>query len=94
MGLLKTEVEIAQSVTNILFYTSVSQHYTMVAGTRQSYSMSMIATINATKCKTSFSSKVNPGLGSLASFAMRPKTVLSPVETTIASALPDTQCVP
>jgi hypothetical protein len=56
--------------------------------------VSMIATISATNRKTSCSKVVKPVFGSLASLAMRPKTVKSPVETTTATAFPETQWVP
>lgn len=47
-----------------------------------------------TKLKISFSRVDKPTLGSFVSFAIFPKTVLFPVDTTIPAQLPETQCVP
>jgi hypothetical protein len=54
----------------------------------------MMMKIKTTNRKTSFSIVVKPVFGSPASLAIRPKTVESPVATTIAVAVPETQCVP
>jgi hypothetical protein len=55
---------------------------------------SIIEQMIATKFKISLSRGVKPVLGVLVIFAILPKTVLSPVETTIPMPLPDIQCVP
>lgn len=54
----------------------------------------MMEIITKTKLRTSFSKGVIPVEGSLVSFAIRPKTVLSPVLTTTPRPLPDIQWVP
>lgn len=51
-------------------------------------------TMIMTKLSISFSRVVLPVLGWLVSFAIRPKTVLSPVATTTPIPVPDMQCVP
>jgi len=56
--------------------------------------VTMRQTMMATKIKISFCRGVRPAFGALVSFAMRPKTVRSPVSTTKPQALPETQCVP
>lgn len=71
----------------------------MATGTYQTMTttviiVNMTRTIRSTKRRTSFSSVVNPVLGSLDNFAILPKTVESPVDTTMPVAFPDTQCVP
>ncbi len=50
--------------------------------------------IMITKLRTSFSSGVRPVLGALVNFAILPKTVESPVDTTTPIPLPEIQCVP
>jgi hypothetical protein len=47
-----------------------------------------------TKLSTSLSKVVMPVLGVFVIFAIFPKTVESPVETTTPMPLPDIQCVP
>lgn len=51
----------------------------------------MMEQINTTKLRISLSSVVMPVLGALVIFAMRPKTVESPVDTTTPRPLPDMQ---
>lgn len=53
--------------------------------------VTMMIKIKSTNRSTSFSIVVRPFFGSPASFEMRPKTVESPVDTTIAVAVPETQ---
>lgn len=54
----------------------------------------MIEQIIQTKLNISFSRVDNPTLGSFVSFAILPKTVLFPVDTTTPVQLPETQWVP
>jgi hypothetical protein len=54
----------------------------------------IIEHITITKLRISFSKGVMPVFGSFVIWAILPKTVVSPVETTIPIPLPDTQCVP
>ena len=56
--------------------------------------VTMMAKISITKRRMSFSMVVIPFFGWPVSFAIWPKTVASPVETTIPRAVPDTQWVP
>lgn len=51
----------------------------------------IIEQIIMTKLRTSLSNVVSPVLGSLVIFAIRPKTVLSPVDTTTPMPLPEIQ---
>lgn len=54
----------------------------------------IIEQIIQTKLKISFSRVDSPTLGSFVSFAILPKTVLFPVDTTTPVQLPETQWVP
>jgi hypothetical protein len=53
--------------------------------------VNMMEQMIMTKLSTSLSNVVNPVLGVLVSFAIRPKTVESPVDTTTPMLLPDMQ---
>lgn len=54
----------------------------------------MMEQMTNTKWRTSRSRVVNPFFGSFVSFAILPKTVLSPVATTRPVQVPEMQCVP
>jgi hypothetical protein len=54
----------------------------------------MIEQMMITKLRISLSKVVMPVLGALVIFAILPKTVESPVETTTPMPLPETQWVP
>ena len=56
--------------------------------------VSIMEQIMMTKFRISLSRGVKPLLGAFVIFAILPKTVLSPVETTTPMPLPDIQCVP
>jgi hypothetical protein len=56
--------------------------------------VNMMEQMTITKLRTSLSKVVMPVLGALVIFAIFPKTVESPVETTTPMPLPETQWVP
>jgi hypothetical protein len=75
---------------NLLFVSMIARR----GVDRRHTIVSMRQTMMPTKMRISFCRGVKPALGALVSFAMRPKTVRSPVSTTRPQALPETQCVP
>jgi hypothetical protein len=56
--------------------------------------VNIIEQMTITKLMTSLSKVVKPVFGVFVIFAILPKTVESPVDTTIPVPLPDMQCVP
>ena len=81
-------LESSEILSCLRSFTVMSAYQTIMTST---IIVSIMDTMTMTKFRTSRSNVVIPFFGSFVSFAMRPKTVLSPVSTTTPMPLPLTQ---